>query len=96
MEKEDIRVLSAFIKRIGMYAPGETSESIISFINGYELGRRKECEFSKKLSELLEEKYKYKKNAMGWIGQLYEYGKENNLTWKESFKMTGLELIRNT
>jgi len=93
MEQEDKKVLSAFIKRVGMYAPGESNESIISFINGYELGRKNRCKFSIEMSNLLESKYKLKRRAMSWIGQLSEYSEENNLTWSQSFKIIGSELL---
>ena len=76
-----------------MYTMKDKAGYIISYIHGYEAGSNGKCNFSKLLSELLESEFKLKRRAMGWNGQLIEFGKENNLTWETSFKKIGLKVL---
>ncbi|MGK0366161.1 MAG: hypothetical protein ACI85O_003234 [Saprospiraceae bacterium] len=45
------------------------------------------------MSELLENEFQCEKRAMGWNGQIIEFGKKNNLTWETSFKKLTLKVL---
>ena len=93
MRTQDIEILLHLITRTEMYTMKDKAGYIISYIHGYEAGSNGKCNFSKLLSELLESEFKLKRRAMGWNGQLIEFGKENNLTWETSFKKIGLKVL---
>lgn len=86
MTNRDVEVLVHFITRPEMYTHKDEAGYIISFINGYEIGRNGKCDFTSRLSEKLESQFGCKKRAMGWNGQILEYCKKNNLPWESGLK----------
>lgn len=93
MTNRDIEILLLSITRTEMYTMKDEAGHIISFVNGYEIGRKGKCDFSNQISELLEKEFKCEKRAMGWNGQIIEFGKKKNLTWESSFKKIGLKVL---
>ena len=76
-----------------MYTMRDEEGYIISYIHGYEAGRNGRCDFSSRVSELLEKEFNHKKGALGWNGQISEYGKKEDLTWETSFKKIGIKVL---
>lgn len=76
-----------------MYTFKDEAGHIISFVNGYEIGRNGKCDFSNQISEILEQEFKIKKLAMGWNGQIIEFGKVKDLNWETAFKKIGLKVL---
>ena len=93
MTNRDIEIMLHFITRTEMYTFKDETGHIISFVTGYEIGRNGECDFSNQISKILEKEFKIKKLAMGWNGQIIEFGKKNDLNWETSFKMIGLKVL---
>jgi hypothetical protein len=76
MTKKDLNLLWMFTLRIGMYTGKENSDTIASFLHGYEIGRDNECNFIEKLSELIAKEHKIDSRATGWIGQIEKLAKK--------------------
>jgi len=92
MNKRDVETLLYFITRSEMYVFKDEKEYIIAFVHGYLAGSVK-CSFLVELSDLLENEFKCERRALGWGGQITEYGKKNDLTWEASFKKIGLKVL---
>lgn len=93
MTNRDIEIMLHFITRTEMYTFKDEAGYIISFVTGYEIGRNGKCDFSNQIGEILEQEFKIKKLAMGWNGQIIEFGKKNDLNWETSFKIIGLKIL---
>ncbi|WP_299683633.1 hypothetical protein [uncultured Dokdonia sp.] len=93
MTNRDIEILLHFITKTEMYTMRDETQNIIAFIHGYEIGRNGKCDFSNQISEILENEFKLKKRALGWNGQIIEFGKKNNLNWETAFKKIGLKIL---
>ncbi|MBD0403498.1 hypothetical protein [Flammeovirga sp. EKP202] len=93
MQREiDIIFLELFVHRLNMYIPSVTKDNIISFIHGYESGK-KQNDLTQTISELLESKYNIEKKACGWPHQIQTYSKRKRLSWVDGFKLIINEII---
>ena len=86
MREKDLYVFMHFILRTGMYTNSVSEHTIVSFVNGYELGSQEECQLSTILSEILKEKYQIQYLNRGWPGQISDYSAQTNQTWENGFK----------
>lgn len=93
MTNRDIEIMLHFITKTEMFTTKDEAGYIISFVNGYEIGRNGKCNFTNKMSEILEEEFKLKKLATGWNGQIIEFGKKENLNWETAFKKVSLKVL---
>ncbi|MFY9309786.1 MAG: hypothetical protein WAQ28_12130 [Bacteroidia bacterium] len=93
MTKKDKRILAGFITRTGMYIQPNDQNNIISFIQGYEIGKSSKYEFTESLKKLLIEKYKIKYDAYGWPGQIRRLSEKQSLSWIVTFKKIALEIL---
>ncbi len=90
MNDREKEMLPYFIYRPNMYC-GAEKESIVAFVHGMEFGQfihgdeENRNSFSTTLSKLLEEKFKIKRRAMGWIGQVEMYAKKKKIDFSEAF-----------
>jgi hypothetical protein len=89
----DKKNISLFIQRMNMYMQQQDKCNIISFINGYELGRNNECKFTSSLSDLLNKKYGAVKQAEGWANQIQRL--TNSESWETRFIQYSTEVIEN-
>lgn len=92
MREIDVRNLTHFVTRMGMYITIEEEDSIVSFIHGYEIGTEQKCEFTKVLSKYVEDKYGIRRAALGWPWQIQELGNKNKENWVTNFKELTLEI----
>ena len=69
-------------------------ERIISFIDGYETGTNNKCDFTQLLKEFISNKYKINGSNEGWPRQIDLLSKKLSLTWIETFKIIGMEIIK--
>jgi hypothetical protein len=93
MTKEDKINFLYFITRTGMYINPVDDKNVVSFIYGYELGRKKKCDFTKLSKELLIEKYKIQYSNDGFPGQITRLAKKLSLNWVTTFKRIALEIV---
>ena len=93
MTNRDIETMLHFITRTEMFTLKDEAGQIISFVHGYENGRNGKCDFSNQISEMLEKEFQIEKKAMGWNGQITEFGKKNKLKWETAFKKIGLKVL---
>jgi len=93
MTNRDIEIMLHFITRTEMYIMKDEAGHIISFVTGYEIGRNGKCDFSNQIIETIEQEFKIKKLAMGWNGQIIEFGKSKDLNWETAFKKIGLKVL---
>lgn len=82
-----------FTLRIAMYTGIENSNSVSSFLHGYEIGRDNECRFIEKLSNSIEKEYKIECRATGWIGQLERLAEKLETDWITVFKKQSLRIL---
>ena len=93
MTNRDIEIMLHFLTRTEMFTMKDEAGYIISFVDGYEIGRNGKCDFSNQISEILEQEFKFEKRAMGWNGQIIEFGTKNILNWETAFKKIGLKVL---
>ena len=93
MTYEDRKTLIHFITRAPMYIFPVDKNTIISFIHGYEVGRNKECNFTKQISLLISSKFKINSSNTGWVGQIEQLSKKKVSTWVTTFTQITLEII---
>lgn len=93
MTNRDIEIMLHFITKTEMFIRKDQAALIVSFVTGYETGSNGACDFSNQISELLEQKFHCEKLALGWPGQITEFGKKENLNWKTTFKKIGLQVL---
>ena len=93
MREIDIKNLTRFITRTGMYIGEESKHAIVSFIHGYEMGTAEQCEFTKILDNHLEETYQIPQIATGWPGKITLLTERNKKSWILNFKTLALEIV---
>lgn len=93
MTKGDKIFFLGFIFRTAMYIGSEEENSIISYVRGYENGRRSKCDFTILLSKHFEDKLSIKLDPRGWTGQIQEYADKRKSKWITVFKQEGLDII---
>ena len=93
MNEDDVKCLSNFLEKPGMYIVSMDKTNITSFIQGYELGTQGRCKFTETLSDLLASKYNIKKYATGWSNQIGRYCESNEELWVETFIQLGFEVL---
>jgi hypothetical protein len=93
MQPKDIELLTHFLTRTAMYTWPVNEDSIISFINGYSVGRWGKCTFTETLGKLLDEKYRMGAGPRGWSYQVKRFSEKNGVDWVCGFKRVGLELL---
>ncbi|MES2587783.1 MAG: hypothetical protein V4622_02315 [Bacteroidota bacterium] len=76
MTKDDKTNFLHFITRTGMFINPVDEKNVVSFINGYELGTKQECDFTQLLKQLLTDKYKISYSSDGWPGQISRLAKK--------------------
>jgi len=93
MTLNDKKQLLYFITRTGMYINPVDDRNIVSFINGYELGRNGRCTFTLKLKQHIENKHSIRHSSDGWPGQIRRLAEKRSLSQVIIFKMLTLEMI---
>lgn len=93
MKEKDLKLLSSFILRTGMYTVKENKDTISAFIHGYEIGRDNNCNFIESLVESIEKEYKVESKATGWVGQIEMLAEKFETDWVAIFKKESLKII---
>ena len=86
MTKDDKKILLYFITLTGMYIHPQDTSNVVSFITGYEIGRKTKCDFAQLSKQLLSEKYKIKCSSDGWSGQMKRLSEKFSISWKLHLK----------
>ena len=94
MRKCDIKVLSDFLARTGMYIGACTRESIISFVHGYEAGAQGECNFTKLTSQRLEKRCRTRHLVRGWPDQTERCIEKRDLDWLQGLAFIASEVLK--
>ncbi len=93
MENHDIELLWMFTLRAGMYTGKENSDTISSFLHGYEIGRNNECKFIDKFIDSIQQEYNISPKATGWIGQIEMAAEKECSDWLTIFKAQSIKLL---
>lgn len=93
VQEKDLKLLWMFILRIGMYTGIENKDTISSFLYGYEIGRDNECNFIEMLAKSIEEQYKIRSKATGWVGQIEGLAEKLETDWITIFKSQSLKIL---
>jgi hypothetical protein len=93
MNEAQKKAISHFLDRPLMYLYKIEKEQIVAFIHGFEIGNNPQ--FTDELSNLLENKYKIKRRALGWPFQVQKFSEIKSLDWFDAFKLLSNELINN-
>lgn len=93
MNENDKANLLNFTARTGMYVYPVDESTIVSFIHGYELGTKDECDFTQLVKQLLIDKYEIIYSSDGWQGQISRLGERLSLNWVETFMKVTLEIV---
>lgn len=93
MTKTDKKFLFHFLLRTSMYVNPVTMNSIVSFITGYEIGRKRNCFFTERMKELLKRKYKMQYLSDGWPGQIKRLSIKTDNPVVHTFKRIAIEAI---
>ena len=93
MQQEDLKLLFSFTLRIGMFTGKENKDTVISFLNGYEIGRQNECKFTQKLSDSIKKEFRINTRATGWNGQIENTAQKLETDWITVFKRQSLKVL---
>lgn len=93
MKNLDIELLWMFTLRIEMYTLKENSDTISSFLHGYEIGRNDECTITALLSSSIHEEYGIPHSADGWVGQIQRAADKLHSDWVTIYKIQSLKLL---
>ncbi len=93
MTKDDKSNLLHFITRTSMFVNPVDNFNVVSFIHGYELGRKRKCDLTQLIKQLLKQKYNVSYSSDGWPGQITRQAKNLSLSWVTTFKITVLEIL---
>lgn len=93
MTNSDVETLLHLILRTEMFITEDKTGNITSFICGFEIARNGKCDFSGQISELLENEFNIQRKALGWPGQVAEFGDRYKLSWESAFKKIGLMVL---
>jgi len=96
MRPIDVRNLTTFNARMGMYVCRSNRENIVSFLHGYECGAGAECQFTKILTEHLTRKHRVESNPSGWPDQIARLAERNSLDWMEIYLLVTEEVLSAT
>jgi hypothetical protein len=93
MTRYDAGVLARFISTMGMYIGHCDEHGIVSFIDGYECGRRGHCKFTRMLSAELADRKRIRADCLGWPGQVKRFGKRGGLGWVPVFNLISSTIL---
>lgn len=93
MTENDNKNILRFVTRTDMFIYPVDEKNVVSFIQGYELGTKNKCDFTKLLRQLLTRKYKTAYGNDGWPGQISRLAKKRSQNWITTFKKISLELV---
>ena len=93
MRKCDIKTLSFFLTRTGMYVCPVAKDNIVSFLHGYEAGSQGKCNFTELISRRLETQYNARRMASGWPHQIEQYVEKKGLDWLQGFVFIASEVL---
>lgn len=92
MEQEDQKHLIQFVLFTPMFIHPVTPECVVSFINGFELGKSSK-DFSIKLIDHLVSKYETTYSNDGWPGQVERLSIKQSFSWIKTFKRVAAEVL---
>jgi hypothetical protein len=94
MTKNDRIILLYFFAKTPMYIGEQVDQrTMMSFLHGYEMGRKNKCKFLETAKDLLIQKYKVSYPSTGIVGQIDKLSKKRKLSWVVTFKQLALEVI---
>ena len=89
----DVRNLTRFNTRMGMYVCPSDRRNVVAFVHGYEYATGKKCRFTELLSDHIARRYRFKADALGWPHQIARLAERRRLEWMDVYLMVSSELL---
>jgi len=91
--KKETEGILYFIHRMPMFISPINRDTIISFIHGLDVGRNSDLSWTDLIKSFMTNVHDIPTGSLGWVYQIDEYSKRNDLNWENSIRKLIQELI---